>query len=60
MTARLIIALGMFCKTNLNPATCEPPTPAGGSRHRSREVALLRGASGRAGGGSTIKQIIMP
>jgi hypothetical protein len=30
----------------MNPATCEPPAPAGGSRRRTREVAFLKGASG--------------
>jgi hypothetical protein len=30
----------------MNPATCNPPASAGGSRRRTREVALLKGASG--------------
>ena len=30
----------------LNPATCNPPAPAGGLRRRPREVAFLMGASG--------------
>jgi hypothetical protein len=39
----------------LNPATCNPSAPAGGSRHRTREVALLKGASGSCRRGSTEK-----
>ena len=30
----------------MNPATCNPPASAGGARRRTREVALLKGASG--------------
>jgi hypothetical protein len=38
--------LSVTCVSALNPATCNPPAPAGGSRRRPREVALLMGASG--------------
>jgi hypothetical protein len=38
--------LGFRADLIVNPETCIPPTPAGGSRRRPREVALLKGASG--------------
>ena len=40
-------------KYEWNPATCNPPVPAGGLRHRTREVALLMGVSGSCRRGST-------
>ena len=52
--------LGYFCdKVIVNPATCNPPTPVGGSRRSTREVASLKGASGSCRRGSTKKRPVI-